>query len=256
MLSQSKAIADAGFDAIAIKPGESELSNLRHVQSTTVVIDFDGAAHVPTPATLDRLDARHELRVTAPVRVEGFDPLGDHRCLERYPDTVEYAFVAGHPAYLDDRARRRPIAPRLGEAVRRYPEAWVGTEGIERIALATGATQYELLSATTRRHVRALRSAGFDGGIVVYAPTIISDEEDVALDAIGEYVARRKPVSRRLPAGAREDGTSSGRARRILLEAIDDHAIVGQPATVASTIQELRDVGVDMVVGYPAAGVT
>jgi alkanesulfonate monooxygenase SsuD/methylene tetrahydromethanopterin reductase-like flavin-dependent oxidoreductase (luciferase family) len=163
--------------------------------------------------------------------------------------------VAGHGAYLTDEERERAVAPRLRAARDRVPDAWVGTEGIERLALAAGGTQYELLSRSTVRDVRALRAAGFDGQVAVYAPTVLSDDEDAALDAVGAYAARRRPVARALPEDAATDAGATGRAREVLSAAVRDYALVGGPDEVADQVRALKDAGVDVVVGYPARGV-
>ncbi len=167
--------------------------------------------------------------------------------------------VAGHGAYLADEERRRAVAPRLGDAARAVREAggepWVGTEGIERVALAAGGVQYDLLSRTNERDVRALRAAGFDGQVAVYAPVVPSADEDAILDAVGAYAARRRPVREALPDDADTDATATGRAREVLSKAVRDFALVGDPETVGGRVDDLHAVGVDHVVGYPAAGV-
>jgi hypothetical protein len=163
-------------------------------------------------------------------------------------------FVAGHDAYLSEEEVKRAVAPRLGAAVAGADDAWVGTEGVERAALATGATQFELLSRTTETDVRALRAAGFDGGVAVYAPTVLTGDEAEILDAVGAYAARRGPVRRALPDGAATDGGAAGRARDVLSQAVRDYALVGDAETVRERVRALRDAGADRVVAYPAAG--
>lgn len=252
MSARTEALATAGFDAVAVKPTERDLRSVADGFDGRVTIDFEGREHLPEPAVLESLGGERDVIVTVPVRADGFDPLGDDRLLGAYAAVGRPAFVAGNGAYLDAHERRRGVAPRLREALARHPEGWVGTEGIERVAMATGATQYELLSATTEREVNAMRTAGFDGAIAVYAPTVITGDDDVALDGLGDYVARRRPVAARLPEGARTDAAASGRARSVLLEAIDDYAIVGPPSAVAERIGALREAGVTTLVGYPA----
>jgi len=162
--------------------------------------------------------------------------------------------VAGHAAYLSADERRKAVAPRLRAAVERDPAAWVGTEGVERLALATGATQFELLSRTTERDLRALRAAGFDGELAVYAPTVLTDDDDAVLDAVGGYAARRGPVASALPEGAPTDATATDRAREVLTAATRDYALVGSPTRVGERVADLKDAGADLVVGYPARG--
>ena len=124
---------------------------------------------------------------------------------------------------------------------------FVGSEDVD--------VQYELLSRSTRRDVRALRAAGFDGEVAVYAPTVLVDDDDAALDAVGAYAARRRPVARALPEGAATDADATGRAREVLAAAVRDYALVGTPTTVAERVAALREAGVDRIVGYPARGV-
>jgi alkanesulfonate monooxygenase SsuD/methylene tetrahydromethanopterin reductase-like flavin-dependent oxidoreductase (luciferase family) len=192
--------------------------------------------------------------VTTPVRADGFDPLGDDSLVATLPDATARVLVAGNPAYLTESEAKRAVAPRLGAARERSPDAWVGTEGVERLALAAGGTQFELLSTTTEREVRAMRAAGFDGEVALYAPTVLTEDPDEALDAVGGYVARRRPVRLALPEDAATDATATGRAREVLLEAVTDFTLVGDPETVRERIGTLRSVGVDHVVAYPARG--
>lgn len=242
------------LDGVALKPTEVDVEAARDVPLGTFAIDYEGTEHVPDPATLEGLAADREVRVTVPVRADGFDPLGDHERLDLLPDAVEKIFVAGNPAYLDEDEQRRRIAPRLGAAVEQHDNAWVGTEGIERLALATGVTQFELLSRSTLSAIGGIRSAGFDGDIAVYAPTVITDDEDEILDAIGAYLSRRTPVARALPDDAATDSTATGRVRSVLLAAATDYALVGSTDAVREAVADLKEVGADTVVGYPARG--
>ncbi|MFB6160827.1 MAG: luciferase, partial [Haloferacaceae archaeon] len=84
--------------------------------------------------------------------------------------------------------------------------------------------------------------------------TVLTDDEDAALDAVGGYVARRRPVARALPDGAPTDASATGRAREVLGAAARDYALVGTPASVRDRVDALREAGVDTVVGYPARG--
>lgn len=254
MLRSHASIKEAGLDAVALKPTECRLEDAVDLPVDRVTIDYEGPAHVPSADQLARLATQLDVRVTTPVRADGFDPLGDDRFFDRLPETVDVVAVAGHPAYLSDEERNRAIGPRLGPVIGEYPDAWVGTEGIERLALATGSTQFELLSRHTERAVGSLRSAGFDGSLAVYAPTVPTDDEDRILDAVGEYVARRGPIRRALPDDARTDSGATGRVRSVLLEGADDYALVGDLGTIRERIETLKSAGVDTVVGYPAAG--
>ena len=243
-----------GLDAVALKPAEVDVSLAARLPFETVVIDWEGLEHFPAQKVLDGLARTATVRVTTPVRADGFDPLGDDRLLARIPDAVGRVLVAGHPAYLSEREQSRPVAPRLGAAAEAVPDAWVGTESVERIALATGNTQFELLSHSTRRDVRSLRAAGFDGELAVYAPTVPTADGDELLDAVGGYVARRPRVARQLPEGASTDASASGRAREVLLDGIADFALVGSVESVHEQVATLKAIGVDTVVGYPARG--
>jgi hypothetical protein len=252
--------AAAAVDALALKPTEHDLVALsdRSAAALSVdalVVDYEGRAEMPDDETLATLAGRYDLRVTTPVRADGFDPTGDDGLWDRVPAAARRVLVAGHGAYLDDEEASRAVAPRLGAAVERASDPWVGTEGIERIALAAGATQFELLAPGVERNLRGLRAAGFEGEIAVYAPTVLSAGEDAILDAVGAYVARRQSVAERLPGDAATDATATGRAREVLLDAAGEYALVGDPAAVRARTDALREAGADHVVGYPARGI-
>jgi hypothetical protein len=255
MLTTGETIAETGLDAAALKPAECDVARAVELPFETIAIDYEGAEHLPDEETLADIARRKDVRLTTPVRAEGFDPLGDDARYDRIPEAVGRVAVAGHAAYLTDEERRKAVAPRLREAVERDPTAWVGTEGVERLALATGATQFELLSRTTERDLNALREAGFDGELAVYAPTVLTDDEDEILDAVGGYAARRDPVASALPEGAETDRAATGRAREVLSAASRDYALVGRPAEVGERVAALKDAGADLVVGYPARGI-
>ncbi|WP_132057390.1 DUF7388 family protein [Halorussus amylolyticus] len=255
MLTTGKAVVNTGIDAAALKPAECDVSRARDLPFETVTIDYEGREHLPDAETLADLARHKEVRLTTPVRAEGYDPLGDDSLSGEIPEGVRRVAVAGHPAYLTDDERRKAVAPRLGAVVERDPDTWVGTEGVERAALATGATQFELLSRSTDRDVRGLRAAGFDGEIAIYAPTVLTDDGDTVLDAVGAYIGRRGPVARALPEGAATDATATGRAREVLSAASKDYALVGTPGEVAERVDALKQAGADTVVGYPARGV-
>lgn len=251
---REKAVVEVGFDGLTLKPTEVDLASATGLDVELLTVDFEGKEHVPDVAALERLAETFDLRVTTPVRANGFDPLGPDERFRSLPESAEPILVAGHPSYLSASERARAIAPRLQAAAKRSEDHWVGTEGIERLALAVGGTQYELLSATTRRDVSALRAAGCEEEVAVYAPTVLSDDPDEILDAVGDYVARRGPVAASLPEDAPADSRASGTAREFLLEAAREYALVGEAEAVAERIDGLREAGVDVVVGYPARG--
>lgn len=255
MLRSEGAVHETGLDAAALKPAECDVSRGADLPFNRIVIDYEGRANLPERHTLERLTKQKEVYLTTPVRAKGFDPLGDDSLLGELPAGIRRVLVAGHSAYLTEGERQKAVAPRMGKAVENVPEAWVGTEGVERIALATGGTQFELLGRSTERDLRALRTAGFSGKIALYAPTVLTDDEDAVLDALGGYVARRRPVVRALPTDAPTDASAVGRAREILLAASTDFALVGAPERVREQIATLREVGADTVVGYPARGI-
>ncbi|SDX99642.1 DUF7388 family protein [Halopenitus persicus] len=248
-------VTRTGLDAAALKPAEVDVARGAELPLETIAIDYEGREHLPSTETLRELAADREVYLTTPVRADGFDPLGDDSLLAKLPAGINRVLVAGHGAYLEETEAEKAVSPRIGAAVEEAPDAWVGTEGIERVALATGGAQYELLSRTTDRDLRGLRAAGFDGEIVVYAPTVLSDDEDAILDAVGEYVARRRPVARALPDGATIGADATDRAREVLSAAVRDFAIVGDVGTVRERVQELKDAGATRVVGYPARGI-
>lgn len=247
-------LADVGVDAVALKPTEVDVRRAPGLSVETLTIDYEGREHVPDSDLLADVAADREVRLTLPVRADGFDPLGDDDRFDELPPGVDPVLVAGHSAYLTEEERRRAIAPRLRAARERFPEAWLGTEGIERIATALGGPQYELLSETTRADLRALRATGFPDTVAIYAPTVLSEDEEVLLDALGPYVARRGAVATALPDGAETDASATGRAREVLLDAVDDYALVGSPETVRERADRLREAGADVIVGYPAHG--
>jgi len=257
MLSRTAtAVERAGLHAIALKPAECDVSVAFELPADTVAVDYEGREHLPSMDALRALAEEKTVKLTTPVRADGFDPLGDDALLEAVPETVDRVLVAGHPAYLTEEEQTRAVAPRLGVALESAPDAWVGTESVERIAMATGATQYDLLSRHTARELSAVRAAGFDGEIAVYAPTVLTDDPDAVLDAVGSYVARRRPVARALPDGASTDSSATGRAREVLLAAATDYALVGTEREVKTQIETLEEAGATTVVGYPARGVS
>ncbi|MGM0604729.1 MAG: DUF7388 family protein [Halobacteriota archaeon] len=255
MLTGELGVAATGIEVAALKPKETSVKRAAELPISTIAIDYEGRDHLPDPETLRSLAETKDVYLTTPVRADGFDPLGDDSLVETIPETVRRVLVAGHGAYLSASEADRAIAPRIGAARRDAPNAWIGTEGIERIALAAGGTQYELLSRSTVRTVRALKRAGYDDDVAVYAPTVLSEDEDEILDAVGPYTARRGPVRRALPDGAATDSTATGRAREILSKAVRDYALIGTHEEVRRQVERLTDAGVDAIVGYPARGI-
>jgi hypothetical protein len=260
----SDRLARAGVDAAALKPTENDLSRARDLSVSTLAIDYEGREHLPDADWIRRLAADRRVVVTTPVRADGFDPLGDDSLVEEWlpranadatAGGIRRAVVAGHPAYLSEEERERSVAPRFGTAVEGDSDVWVGTEGVEEIALATGHTQYELLSRGTDRRIAALRAAGFEGGIAVYAPVVLTDDEDAILDAVGDYVGRRSAVATALPDGTATDASATGRARDVLSVAARDFALVGSVREVGEQTRSLREAGATAVVGYPARGI-
>lgn len=252
--ASASTVEDAGIDAIALKPTEHQLRRATQAPVDVLTIDFEGVDSVPPVDTLVDLSATHEVRVTVPVRVDGFDPLGDDERLAAIPDALDTTLVAGNPAYLAPHERQRAIAPRLLAAVERTNRPWIGTEGIKRLALAIGETQYELLSPGTERTISMLREAGVTAAFAVYAPTVRADDDATILDAVGEYVARREPIREQLQAEAPTDSTASGHTREVLLEAAREYALVGDTAAIRDRVDRLRAAGVETIVSYPADG--
>jgi hypothetical protein len=247
-------ITGTGLDAVALKPTECDVARGREVPLPGVVVDYEGREHLPDAATLRSVAETKTVRVTTPVRADGFDPLGDDGLLDRIPAGVGRVLVAGNPAYLTDAERDRTVAPRLRAARETATDAWVGTEGVERVALAVGGTQFELLGRSTRRDCRALRAAGWEGDLAVYAPTVLTDDADATLDALGPYLGRRRPVARALPDDPVTSAAASGRTREVLLAAAEDFALTGTPDAVGEQVSALKEAGATTVVGYPARG--
>lgn len=246
-------LARADIDGVALKPREHDLQRAAALPTDLLNVDYEGREVFPDRSVLADLAAERRVLATTPVRADGFDPMGDDSLLP-LPDGIERVLVAGNPAYLNEEERGRAVAPRFGAAREAASDAWLGTEGVERVALAAGGPQYELLSRTTGRDVRSLRAAGFEGVVALYAPVVLAEDEDEILDAVGAYAARRGPVKRALPEDATTDGDASGRAREVLSQAVRDYALVGSVDDVADRVGELREAGVDTVVGYPARG--
>ena len=144
-------LSSVGIDAVALKPTEVDIRRAHDLTVETLTIDYEGRDHLPSNDLLADLAASFAVRVTVPVRADGFDPLGDDSLWQALPDGVGEVLVAGHPAYLTPTERKRAVAPRLETAHRDSTDPWIGTEGFERLALAIGGTQFDLLSASTAR---------------------------------------------------------------------------------------------------------
>lgn len=207
MLTGEDTLTRAGIDAVALKPSECDVSRARHLPVGTVTVDWEGREHLPARDALRALADEKAVRVTTPVRADGFGPLGDDSLYERIPREAGQVLVAGHPAYL-------------------------------------------------------------------------ADDEDAVLDAVGAYVARRKPVREALPSSATDssdtpdavdaatdggatdaatgraatDSTATGHTRDVLLGGARKYALVGSPREVRERTDALRAAGADTVVGYPARG--
>lgn len=246
-------LARPGIDAVGLKPTEIDVSRAASLP-VDAVVDYEGRDQLPDAEVLADLAADREVRATTPIKADGFDPLGDDGSWDWVADGIGRILVAGNPMYLTATEQGRAVAPRLGVARDRAPDAWVGTESVERVALAAGGPQLELLSRSTERDLHALRAAGFDGQLAVYAPTVVTDDEDAILDAVGAYAARRGPVRAALPDDAATDATATGRARDVLTQAVRDYALVGDGETVENRVERLREAGADTVVAYPARG--
>ena len=247
-------LSDVGIDGVALKPTEVAIERARDLGVDTLTVDYEGRESVPDEATLRALAKAFEVRVTVPVRADGFDPHGEHEARRSLPSAVGEVLVAGNPAYLDEHEQRRAVAPRLSAAAEEASNPWIGTEGIERLALAVGYTQYELLGPGTANAVRALREAGVSESIAVYAPVVLSTEEGTILDAVGEYAGRRRRVRQRLPDGTPHDSNATEQPREALLEGCRAFALIGSSEAIRERIDELKTAGVDQIVGYPARG--
>src|SRR6056297_1183252 len=98
MLTTGETIAETGLDAAALKPAECDVSRAVELPFETVTVDYEGREHLPDDETLARIAAEKEVRLTTPVRAEGFDPLGDDGLDRALPAGVDRVVVAGHPA--------------------------------------------------------------------------------------------------------------------------------------------------------------
>ncbi len=248
-------LSTVGFDAVALKPTEVDIQQAHSLSVDTVIIDYEGNEHVPDPTQLRDLASSFDVRLAIPVRADGFDPLGDNHLTQSLPDAVSRVFVAGNAAYLSPEEQQRAITPRLNASTQSCTDPWVGTEGIERIALALGGTQFELLSKSTPNEISALRTAGYETEFAVYAPTVLSDDSDTILNALGAYAGRRTAVRQQLPNEAPLDSTITGSARQTLLAACRAYALTGTPDAVSKQVDSLHSAGVDYVVAYPAQGI-
>ncbi|MFB6254804.1 MAG: luciferase [Halobacteriaceae archaeon] len=242
------------LDGIAIKPSETDISHLSNSPFDQIIIDYEGMDVLPDRREIEELADEKTVHLTTPVRASSFDPIADRGSRMKVPSTINRIFVAGNPKYLTESEQNKTIQPRIVTATDRHPFAWVGTEGIERIALATGNPQFELLSPTTESNILHLRACGVEVDINVYAPAVIDSSKDRILDTLGEYVARRSEVRKALPANSSLDGSATGKTRRILLQAINNYALVGDVDAINQQITKLYEIGVSNVIIYPAGG--
>lgn len=253
-MTQLETIESVGFDALAVKPSHTDPSRVTSSPFDRFIIDFEGTEYYPSVSLIRDLQASTNVRLTIPVRVNGFDPLGNRDYLDALPPETKMVLVAGNPAYLSQAELSRRIAPRIGEVASEFADVWVGTEGIPLIALATDATQFFLLSPESRNTVKTIRAAGYAGTIAVYAPTVISDDQNTILDAIGPYTARRDRVRRELN---RPDSITDldSNDREILVRAIQEYALTGSVPEINEQIQSLKNQGIDTVVSYLPTGI-
>jgi len=107
-------IETTGLDGVVYKPTEADPESVAQLPFELVCVDYEGQESFPSAATLSSLAADHKLRVTTPVRADGFDPLGDDGLVDRLPAAAGRVLVAGHGAYLDETEQSRAVAPRLG----------------------------------------------------------------------------------------------------------------------------------------------
>ncbi|MXR19435.1 DUF7388 family protein [Halobacterium bonnevillei] len=98
MLKSDSHAAVAGVDAVALKPSEHDLECIPDLEDAveTVVVDYEGREHLPEFDALTALAGDRTVRVTAPVRADGFDPLGDDSLADAIPPELGRVFVAGH----------------------------------------------------------------------------------------------------------------------------------------------------------------
>lgn len=251
-MTQREVISDVGFDAIAVKPSHTNLSRVTSSPIDTVVIDFDGREHFPSNTTILELQETTDTRVTIPIRVDGFDPLGDREYLDSLPTETKVVLVAGNPAYLTEEELHRSIAPRLGTAVDEFSNAWIGTEGIPLIALATTAPLFFLLSPESKHTIQKIRSAGYPGSIAIYAPTVVTTDTDTILQTLGPYTMRREPVRRQLEAESLSSLDSD--KQELLLRETQKYALTGSVSEINTQISRLKTKGADNIVSYLPTG--
>ncbi len=251
-MTQLEVIGEVGFDALAVKPRDTDLSQIPSTPVNNVVIDFEGREHYPSNTTIRSLQETTNLRVTLPIRVDGFDPLGNREYLDSIPPETKVVLVAGNPAYLTENELDRSIAPRIGTAVDKFANAWIGTEGIPLIALATTAPLFFLLSPQSKRTIQQIRSVGYEGTIAVYAPTLITEDTDTLLETLGPYTLRRDPVRHKLESTSLS--SLNPEDQEILIRETQKYALTGSVSAINSQISHLKNHGVDKVVSYLPTG--
>lgn len=251
-MTQREVISDVTCDAIAVKPSQTSLSHVTSSPIDSVVIDFEGREHYPSNTTIQELQETTDTRVTIPIRVDGFDPLGDREYIDSLPTETKVVLVAGNPAYLSEDELQRAIAPRIGTAIDEFSDAWIGTEGIPLIALATTAPLFFLLSPESKHTIQQIRSAGYHGSIAVYAPTVVSTDTDTILQTLGPYTMRREPVRRKLDAESLSSLAPD--EQEILLRETQQYTLTGSLSEINTQISRLKTKGVDNIVSYLPTG--
>ncbi len=150
-------LAAAGIDAVALKPTEVDVSRATGLDIETLAIDYEGASHVPETDTIERLASTADVRVTTPVRADGFDPLGDDSGFDALPAGAGHVLVAGHSAYLSEDEAERAVAPRL-----RAPSTTPATPG--SVPKASSASRWRSAARSTNSsHGRRLATCRRSG---------------------------------------------------------------------------------------------
>jgi hypothetical protein len=115
------AVAATGIDALALKPTEDAVTRALDVPVDGVTVDYEGRDALPDAADLRALAEEKWVRVTTPVRADGFDPRGDDGLVDWIPDGVGRVLVAGNPPTSPSRRASVPPArliPTPGSAPR------------------------------------------------------------------------------------------------------------------------------------------
>jgi len=260
MLTGREAVARAGIDAVALKPAECDVSRAANSPIDRVTIDYEGREHLPDAETLDRLAAEAELYVTTPVRADGFDPLGDDSLIDKIPDPPPAGCSWRATARTSRRtSRRRAVAPRLGAARAARRPRRVGRHGASSASRwRRGGTQFELLSLSVDRSRRAWAPRRrVRRRIAVYAPTVLTDDEDVVLDAVGASSPAPPPAGPRAPGRGRRWKRRRPRHRpahgRLGDGAHPRGALGGRSGTSRSSGRQRRSASESMRFGRPVS---